>query len=69
MGFANTTTLEMGAYDADKDFQGASGHPDFVIVPPGAFTIFYPEDAHMPGLCVDVPQPVRKVVIKVKLDS
>ena len=31
----------------------------------GYFTIFFPQDAHMPCLCMDTPTKVKKVVIKV----
>ena len=34
-------------------------------LPAGMFTIFTPEDAHMPGIALDQPQPVKKVVVKV----
>ncbi len=33
----------------------------------GYFTIFFPQDAHMPQLCVDEPTSVKKVVIKIKI--
>lgn len=33
----------------------------------GFFAIFYPQDAHMPQLCVDKPMMVKKVVIKVEI--
>lgn len=33
----------------------------------GSFSIFFPQDAHMPQLCIDVPEPVKKVVIKIKI--
>ena len=34
---------------------------------PASFALFFPHDAHMPQLCVDAPEPVKKVVIKVKI--
>jgi YhcH/YjgK/YiaL family protein len=34
---------------------------------PGAFAIFLPHDGHKPGCVFDLPCPVRKVVIKVRL--
>ncbi len=34
----------------------------------GYFAVFYPQDAHMPQLCVDKPMSVKKVVIKVEID-
>ena len=33
----------------------------------GSFSIFFPHDAHMPQLSVGNPEPVKKVVIKVKI--
>ena len=42
---------------------------------PASFFIFFPEDAHMPGLKAHMPglkeetnAPVRKVVVKVRID-
>lgn len=34
---------------------------------PGYFAIFFPQDGHMPQLCVDEPQLVKKVVVKVEI--
>ena len=35
---------------------------------PGRFAVFFPRDAHMPGLhAATVPTPVKKVVIKMRL--
>lgn len=33
----------------------------------GYFAILFPQDGHMPQLCVNKPEKVKKVVIKVKL--
>jgi len=66
MGFANLRTLQLGEYKPEKDFQALSGTGNQVDVFAGAFVIFFPGDAHMPGLCVDQPEPVRKVVLKVQ---
>lgn len=32
----------------------------------GDFAIFYPSDAHGPGLAADTPAPVKKIVVKIK---
>ncbi len=68
MGFANICTMTLGEFVPEKDFQPMSGTGSSVDVFEGAFVIFFPEDGHMPGLCVDAPEPVRKVVLKVKID-
>lgn len=40
----------------------------FYQASPENFFIFFPEDAHMPGLKVDAIAPVRKVVVKLRID-
>ena len=48
----------------------ASGHhPSSLFLQPSAFAIFFPQDAHMPCLCMDTPTKVKKVVIKVKITN
>ena len=54
-------------YDGGRDIEFYTGAPRIWIpVPPGHFTIFFPEDAHAP-LAGD--GPVRKIVVKVRVDS
>lgn len=38
-----------------------------LILRPGLFVVFYPEDAHKPGCALTIPATVRKVVVKVLL--
>ncbi len=54
-------------YDETKDVAFYKGNGDFVTVPEGSFVILFPEDAHMPGIAVDEPSPVTKVVVKVRV--
>jgi YhcH/YjgK/YiaL family protein len=67
MGFANLRAMQIEEYISEKDFQALSGTGSFVDVFAGSFVIFFPEDGHMPCLCVDDPRQVRKVVLKVKI--
>lgn len=46
---------------------GSSLQPSNLILQPGYFAIFFPQDGHMPQLCVDEPQMVKKVVVKVEI--
>lgn len=67
MGYTNiagTTKTEDRPAD-DVYFLVAVG--DLLQVKEGFFAVFTPEDAHMPGIAIDEPQPVKKVVIKVAL--
>lgn len=66
MGFANLAQLRAEEYDAQRDFLPLHGEGSFIRLPAGMFTLFTPEDAHMPGMALDdQPQPVKKVVVKV----
>lgn len=61
---------ETKAYSEDKDaafFEKAEMNPQDLILGNGYFAIFFPQDGHKPQLCVDKPEPVKKVVIKVKI--
>lgn len=66
MGFANLGTMQLAENIPEKDFQALSGSGNFVDVFAGSFVVFFPEDAHMPGLCVEQHEPIRKVVLKVR---
>lgn len=52
-------------YDEEKDFMLTEGKGSFLTLKSGAFAIFAPDDVHMPGIAVDKPQPIKKVVVKV----
>lgn len=73
MGYANLEALKVQQnYDAEKDFmklEDPSGVGELMTIRAGAFVIFGPQDAHMPGLAVTSPEPVKKVVMKVKVQS
>ncbi len=42
-------------------------NPSNLPLRPGYFAIFYPQDGHMPQLCANEPEKVKKVVVKVGL--
>ena len=52
-------------YDEAKDVLLLAGEGDRVTAAAGTFVVFFPHDAHMPGLALGGPAPVRKVVVKV----
>lgn len=55
-------------YNPERDIFVWEGSGATLHVPAGSFVIFFPHDAHMGGLLIDSPQPVRKVVIKVAVE-
>ena len=66
MGYAPAERLQAGVYDAEKDFLKLDGDGEFLKVRAGSFVILAPQDAHMPGTAITAPQPVKKVVVKVR---
>ncbi len=69
MGYTNiqkTTVSE--EYNAEKDVMFLNGNVDKVTADDESFVIFYPEDAHMPALCIDNPSKVKKAIFKILID-
>jgi YhcH/YjgK/YiaL family protein len=57
-----------GEYSEEKDIVFLSGEARARLqLTPGSFTLFYPEDAHMPNCAWNDPGPVRKTVVKVRI--
>ena len=63
------STLTMGGvYDDANDatmFDDGGGSPIRML--PGSFVVLFPGDAHRPCCSVGEPEPVRKVVVKIRL--
>jgi YhcH/YjgK/YiaL family protein len=56
-------------YDSTKDIEFLTvSNVENHVATPDRFFIFFPEDAHRPGLKDGESSPVRKVVVKVKVD-
>lgn len=67
IAYANKHTLTEILFDNDKDLYLLKGPVNnLVYLEEGDFSVFFPEDAHMPGLTpVESPQIVEKIVIKI----
>lgn len=50
----------------DAALYAANVHSQEMVIGEGYFAIFFPQDGHMPQLCVNEPMPVKKVVVKVQ---
>ena len=62
----STTTVKT-PYDESKDiafYTSEAGKT--LLAKPGTFFLFFPDDAHRPGMKVTENSPVRKLVIKIK---
>ena len=68
MGWAHLSQMTVSEpHDVERDVAFFRGPGQFVLVPAGFFTIFAPQDVHMPGVAADPLGPVRKVVVKVEV--
>jgi len=66
MGYAPVREFEATQpYNPDNDIVFLAGKGDYIAVRPGMFVIFFPQDAHQPGVAITESMPVRKVVVKV----
>ena len=61
-GLKETVTYVEGK---DAAFYDTNSQAKEMLIGNGYFAIFYPQDGHMPQLCIDKPQMVKKVVVKV----
>jgi len=65
IGYANIARLSQGLYDFSKDFLPLFGEGDFLTLQSGNFSLLFPQDAHMPGIAINSPAPVKKIVFKI----
>lgn len=54
-------------YDSENDFILYRGDKNYLKLEAGMFAIFFPTDLHMPGMMIDKPAMVKKIVLKVKV--
>lgn len=65
MPIEKLTKTEPYSEEKDAAFYAAEGvAAQTMTIGGGYFAIFFPQDGHMPQLCVDEPQMVKKVVVK-----
>ena len=70
IGFTETTkVIVMEEYNEENDYTIFKGEGNFLIADEGHFAIFFPSDVHMPGMAINIPKEVRKVVVKVRTDE
>ncbi len=68
MGWAHLSQMTVSEpHDSERDVAFYRGDGQFVLVPAGFFTIFSPQDVHMPGVAAVPLGAVRKVVVKVEV--
>lgn len=53
--------------EKDAAFYSAYVSPQEMTIGDGYFAVFFPQDGHMPQLCIEEPRMVKKVVVKVQI--
>lgn len=68
MGYAHVSDMDViqDALEA-KDCLYYAGEGSMVLAKAGSFAVFFPEDAHRPGVMAGEPELIKKVVVKIKL--
>ena len=71
IGYARREELRVKTpYLGEKDVE-IYEHPVYpsssILLPSGSFAVFLPHDAHQPGLMIDQPNALLKVVVKFRL--
>jgi YhcH/YjgK/YiaL family protein len=65
VGYAPPGALQLVSEEPDRDLVWLAGRGDLITLRPGHFLVVWPGEAHMPGLALDAPATVKKVVVKV----
>lgn len=56
-------------YDEIKDVEFLEGEKyNYINVEENEFVIFYPNDVHAPMLCIENPEQIKKVIVKIAID-
>ena len=68
MGWADLADCQLeGEFNEAKDVGKYSGKFEYMTINEGICYVAFPEDAHMPGRHLDVPNDFTKVVVKLKV--
>lgn len=66
IGFTRLNTLQITKeYDPEKDIMFLKGTGEYFTLKKGLFAVFFPHDAHRPGLNTTMQMHVKKLVIKI----
>ena len=71
IGYARREELAVKIpYLAEKDveiYEAPAQSSSMLLLPSGSFAVFLPHDAHQPGVMIDLPEALVKVVVKFRL--
>jgi biofilm protein TabA len=67
IGYGQIGRFTRGTYDPAKDVEFLTGDADFLRLTAGEFIVLWPGEVHMPGMAVDAPSAVTKIVVKIRM--
>ncbi|SEB05086.1 YhcH/YjgK/YiaL family protein [Flavobacterium gillisiae] len=67
MGVTTKSNQKSLTSDLDKDYTFYEGETSLVRIEAGMFTVFFPDDLHMPCIQAAESSRVKKVVVKVQI--
>ena len=68
VGYAPLEACQIeGEFNEEKDIGKYSGNFEYITIGEGMCYVAFPEDAHMPGRHLEVPNDFVKVVVKLKV--
>ena len=69
VGWADLADCKIiGEFSEEKDIGMYEGNFEFININEGICYVAFPEDAHMPGRHLDVPNDFVKIVVKLKVN-
>ncbi len=69
IGWAPLHRLREESREEQRDLTWLYGSGEFLTLRPGDFILLWPADGHMPGIAVEAPAPVKKIVVKIAVDE
>ena len=72
-GFADYSNIKKShlEYNPEKDIEFFDNIDNecFITLAQNHYAIFFPDDIHRPGICIDNPSNIRKVIFKLLINS
>ena len=69
IGFGEMSAMTVDTpYCSEGDGELYTGDGIMLPMQSGSIAVFYPGEPHMPGVAVNTPEPVKKIIAKVKAD-
>jgi len=69
IGFGRVPDMRLKSHDEARDLSVLEGEGFYANLEAGCFMVLWPDDAHMPGIAINEPESVRKIVFKIAVSQ